>query len=76
MRIERLLSVLKEETKRAAEGIGTNGILYWTALKLLKTEFGNPLMVCHLKMKKLFEELPMKGKNPTSFAPILPAWKI
>ena len=41
MRIEPLLSVLKEETKRAAEGIGTNGILYRTALKLLKTEFGN-----------------------------------
>ena len=41
MRMERLLSVLKGEAKKAAEGIGTKGIFYPTSLKLLKTEFGN-----------------------------------
>ena len=55
MRMERLVSVLKGEAKRAVEGIGTNGIFYTTALKLFKREFGNPLVVCHLKMKELFE---------------------
>ena len=49
--MERLLSVLKGENKRAVEGIGTNGIFDPTALKLLKREFGNPLVVSHLKIK-------------------------
>ena len=58
MRMERLLSVLKGEAKRAVEGIGTNGIFYPTALKLLKREFGYPLKT-HLKMKELFEQPPI-----------------
>ena len=40
MRMKRLLSALKEEAKRAVEGIGTNGIFYSIALKLLQREFG------------------------------------
>ena len=48
MRMERLLNVLKGEVKRAVEGIGANGIFYPTALKLLKREFCNPVVVCHL----------------------------
>ena len=36
MRMKRLLSVLKGEAKRAVKGIGTNGIFYPIALKLLK----------------------------------------
>ena len=51
VRMERLLSVLKGENKRAVEGISTNGIFDPTALKLLKREFGNPLVVSHLKIK-------------------------
>ena len=50
MRMERLLSVLKGEAKRVVEGKGTNGIFYSTALKLLKREFGNLVVVRHLKM--------------------------
>ena len=66
MGMERLLSVLKGEAKRAVEGIGTNGIFNPTAFKLLKREFGNPLVVCHLKMKELFEQPPIKGNDRTS----------
>ena len=40
MRMERLLSALKEEAKRAVAGIGTKGIFYSIALKLLEREFG------------------------------------
>ena len=53
-------------TERAVEGIVTNGIFYPTALKLLKREFINPLVVCHLKMKELFEQPPIKGNDRTS----------
>ena len=65
--MERLLSVLKGEAKRAVEGIGANGIFYPTALKLLKKEFGNPLIVCHLnssiylsQLQFCFTNLPTK----------------
>ena len=66
MRIERLLSVLKGEAKRSIEGIGANGIFYPTALELLKREFGNPVVACHLKMKELFKQPPIKGNDRTS----------
>ena len=61
-----MLSLLKGEAKRAVEGIGAKGVFYPTALKLRKREFGNPLVVCHLKMKELFEQPPIKGNNRTS----------
>ena len=67
MLMERLLSVLKREAKTAVEGIGTNGIIYPTVVKLLKRELGNPLVVCHLKMKELFEQPEIKGNNKGSF---------
>ena len=54
MRMERLLIALKGEAKRAVKGIGTNDIFYQTTLRLLKKEFGNPLVDSHLKMKELF----------------------
>ena len=49
MRMGRLLSVLKREAKRTVGRIGTNGIFYPTALKILKREFSNTLFVCQLK---------------------------
>ena len=67
MRMKRLLSVLKGEVKRVVEGLGTNGIFYPTALELLKRESGNPVVVCHLKMKELFDQPPIKRNDRTSF---------
>ena len=66
MRMERLLIALKGEAKRAVKGIGTNDIFYLTTLKLLKREFGNPLVDNHLKMKELFELPPITGNDRTS----------
>ena len=66
MRMERLLSVLKVEAKRAVEGVAKNGIFYPTTLKLRKRKFGNPLVVCHLKTKELFKQPPIKGSDRTS----------
>lgn len=54
-RMERLLSVLVGEAKKTVECIGTSGIFYASALKLLKRDFGNPTVVTHLKLKQLFD---------------------
>ena len=58
--------MLKGEAKRTVEGIATNGIFYPTALKLLKREFDSSPVVCHLKMKELFKQPPIKGNDRTS----------
>ena len=45
--VERLISVLEGEAKRSVESNGCNGILYVTALKSLKRDFGNSALVLH-----------------------------
>ena len=50
----RLISVLEGEAKRVIAAIGSNAIFYATALKTLKKNFGDPLLVAHFKIKKVF----------------------
>ena len=40
-----LLSVLDGEAKRGVSGIGQDGLVYASTLKILKWEFGNPLKI-------------------------------
>lgn len=42
--MERLLSVLDGEAKKAISSVGTSGIFYAAALKTLKRDFGNHLL--------------------------------
>ena len=56
MRMERLLYALEGEAKKFVESIGCEGIFYATALKSLKRDFGNPLLVSHLKIKSIFDQ--------------------
>ena len=42
-------------------------MFYGTALKILKREYGNPLLVSHLKLKKLFDQLQIKNQDRTAF---------
>ena len=56
MRTEQLMSVLEGEAKRSVESIGCNGIFYATALKSLKRDFGNPVLVPHLKIMALLDQ--------------------
>ena len=51
MRMERLLNALEGEAKKSGESIGCEGILYATALKSLKLDFSNPVLVSYLKLK-------------------------
>ena len=53
--MERLISVLRQEVKKEIESIGINSMFYATALKTLKREYENPLLVSHPKLKKLFD---------------------
>ena len=52
MRMTRLLSVLDGDAKKAAFSIGSNGIFYVTALKTLKRDFGNLIVVSHKRLSQ------------------------
>ena len=52
--------MLDGETKRVIAATGSNGIFYTTALKILKKNFGDPLLVAHLKIKAVFDRLQIK----------------
>ena len=41
-------------------------MFYATALKALKREYGNPLLVSHLKPKKLFDQPKIKNQDRTA----------
>ena len=52
--MERLCSVLFGEAKRVIETIGNTRRFYAAALKTLKRDFGNPLLISHAKLKLYF----------------------
>ena len=66
LRMERLCSVLDGEAKRVIEAIGKSGRFYATALKTLKRDFGNPVLVSHAKLKLLFDQPQIKGADRMS----------
>ena len=61
MRMERLLSVFKREAKNSIISIGTNELFYTSARKSLKRDFGDPLVVTHLKLKSVFDKPQRKS---------------
>ena len=63
IRMERLLSVLDGEAKRKVISIGRNGLFYATAMKTLKSNFGNPMVVSFLKLKVLFDLTQVTNEN-------------
>ena len=64
--MDHLLSVLDGKAKRAVSAIGQDGFFYASALKLLKREFGNPLMVSYLKLKEVLELPPIQHDDQNS----------
>ena len=63
--MERLISVFEGEAKRSVESICCIGIFYVTALKSLKRDFGNPVLVSHLEIKALLDQTQLKANNKT-----------
>ena len=66
LRMERLCNVLDGEAKCVMEAIGKSGRFYVTALKTLKRDFGNPLLVSHAKLKLLFDQPQIKRADRIS----------
>ena len=63
LKMDRLLSVLDGDAKRSIQSIGSSGIFYATALKALKCDYGNPIIVSHLRVKSLFDFPPIKSND-------------
>ena len=54
--MQRILKVLKDNTKRSVESIGKSKNFYAAAIKLLIQDFGNPFYVSHIKLRELFDK--------------------
>ena len=63
IRMERLLSVLDGEAKQTVISIGRNGLFCATAIKTLKINFGNPMVVSFLKLKSVLDVPQITNKN-------------
>ena len=61
--MDRLMNSLDGEAKKLVKTVGSNGYFYATALKVLKRDFGNPLFVSHLNLKKLFDQKQINIKD-------------
>ena len=61
--MDHLMNTLDGEAKRSVKTVGTNGYFCAMALKVLKRDFGNPLVVLHLKLKRLFNQKQINIKN-------------
>ena len=54
---------LQGDAKKAILSTGSNGIFYATALETLKRDFGNPLLVAHKHLSKLYNRKPISSKD-------------
>ena len=67
LRMDRLLSLPDREVKRSNQSVRSSGVFYATAFKTLKLDFGNPVIVAHLRIKSLFKFPPIKGNDCIAF---------
>ena len=63
IRMTRLSSLLDGDAKKAIQSIGSSDLFYASALKTLKRDFGNPLLVATLRMKRLFDKPQINGRD-------------
>ena len=66
IRMERLISVLDGDAKRAVAAEGHNELFYASALKLLKQDSGNPLVVSYKKVKRVPDQPQIQPNDKTS----------
>ena len=57
------ISAVEGEARRAIEAVGTSGLFYASALEALKQEFGNTLLVAHLRLKSVLDKPQMKSND-------------
>ena len=61
--MDHLTNSLDGEAKKSLKTVVTNRYFYATVLKVLKRDFDNPLVLSHLKLKKLFDQKQIKIKD-------------
>ena len=66
IRMERLISVLDGDAKCAVAAEGHNELFYASALKLLKQDSGNPLVVSYKKVKGVLDQPQIQPNDKTS----------
>ena len=66
MRMIQLRMHLKGEAERAISGLGTKGIMYSTALKSLKKQFGQPSFIVRAEGSQETKEKLSKNYHRTS----------
>ena len=62
IRMTRLI-LLDGDAKEAVQSIGSNGLFYASALKSLKSNSGNPLLVATFRVKTLFDKSHINGRD-------------
>ena len=67
--MERLIWALDGDAKRAVAAVGHSGLFYANALKLLKQDFGNPMVVSYKKVKAVLEQPQIHSNDKTSLRP-------
>ena len=65
--MDHLTNSLDGEAKKSVKTVVTNRYFYATVLKVLKRDFDNPLVLSHLKLKKLFDQKQIKIKHKLGF---------
>ena len=63
IRMMRLISLLDGDAKKAVQSIGSNRFFYASALKSLKSNFGNQLLIATFRMKTLFDKPHINGRD-------------
>ena len=63
IRMERFLSVLDGEAKHTVISIGRNGLFYATAMRTLKSNLGNPMVLSFLKIKSVLDLPQITNEN-------------
>ena len=63
IRMARLITLLDGDAKKAVQSIGSNGLFYASALKSLKSNFGNPLLVATFRVKTFFDKPHINGRE-------------
>ena len=57
----RLVSLLDGDPEKAVQSIESNGLLYASAFKSLKSNFGNPLLVETLALREYHQQLKINN---------------
>ena len=63
MRMTYLISAVEGEARRAIEAVSTSGLFYASALETLKQEYGNTLLVAHLRLKSVLDKPKIKSND-------------